>query len=66
MEMLGLGPILYQLSINLYLRQGMNVHPFLTGGVPGVGGTKAVFVNFSETKIFALAKVLVRFFESHS
>ena len=33
----------------------------------GLGwGTKAPFVNFSVSKIFYLAKVLVRFFKSHS
>ena len=33
---------------------------------PGVGVTKAPFVNFSVSKIFDLAKVHVRFVESHS
>ena len=33
---------------------------------PGVGVTKAPFVNFSVSKIFDMAKVHVRFFESHS
>ena len=33
---------------------------------PGVGVTKAPFVNFSVSKIFDLAKVHVRFLESHS
>ena len=32
---------------------------------PGVGVTKAPFVNFSVNKIFDLAKVLLRLFESH-
>ena len=31
---------------------------------PGVGVTKAPFVNFSASKMFDLAKVPVRFFES--
>ena len=34
--------------------------------VAGVGVTKAPFVNFSVNKIFGLAKVHVRFLESHS
>ena len=33
---------------------------------PGVGVTKAPFANFSVSKIFNLAKVPVRFPESHS
>ena len=33
---------------------------------PGVGVTKAPFANFSVSKIFDLAKVTVRFHESHS
>ena len=33
---------------------------------PWVGVTKAPFVSFSASKIFDLAKVTVRFFESHS
>ena len=33
---------------------------------PGVGVTKAPFVNFSVSKIFGLAKVPVRLFASHS
>ena len=33
---------------------------------PGVGVTKAPFVNFSASKIFDLAKVPFRLFESHS
>ena len=33
---------------------------------PGVGVTKAPFVNFSVSKIFDLAKVPVRLFASHS
>ena len=36
------------------------------GKKPGVGVTKAPFINFSVSKIFDLAKVTVRFFESHS
>ena len=34
--------------------------------IPGVEVTKAPFVNFSVSKILDLAKVHVRFFESHS
>ena len=37
-------------------------HPYTSG----VGVTKAPFVNFSVSKIFDLAKVHVRFLESHS
>ena len=39
-----------------------------TGGChgSGVGVTKAPLVNFSVSKIFDLAKVHVRFLESHS
>ena len=33
---------------------------------PGVGVTKAPFVHFSVSKIFDMAKVHLRFFESHS
>ena len=34
--------------------------------MPGVGVTKAPFVNFSVSRIFDLAKVPVRLFASHS
>ena len=33
---------------------------------PGVGVTKALFVNFSLSKMIDLAQVPVTFFESHS
>ena len=33
---------------------------------PGVGVTKALFINFSVSKNFDLAKVIFRFFEPHS
>ena len=36
------------------------------GHQPGVGVTKVPFVNFSISKIFDLAEVPIRFFESHS
>ena len=35
-------------------------------GGGGGGGTKAPFVNFSVSKIFDLAQVPLRLFESHS
>ena len=35
-------------------------------GTPGVGVTKAPFVNFSVSKMFDLEKVYARFLESHS
>ena len=38
----------------------------MTATHPGVGVTKALFVNFSVSKIFDFAKVPGRFFESHS
>ena len=42
--------------------RGLIIHP----KEPGVWVTKVLFVNFSVSKIFDLAKVPVRFFESHS
>ena len=35
-------------------------------GQPGMGVTKALFVNFSVSKIFDPAKVPLKFFASHS
>ena len=47
--------------------QNVIAHPCLNfNGGPGVGVTKAPFVNFSVSKIFDLAEVPVRLFVSHS
>ena len=55
------------LNIQYSLRPGdryVSDYLFITS--PGVGVTKAPFANFSVSKIFDLAKVPVRFPESHS
>ena len=68
-------PVKYECDANkltgTFARSKILLTEKLTNGalvtpIPGVGVTKAPFVNFSASRISHLAKVPVRFFESHS
>ena len=52
-------------AIKCHLFHNRNIWVGHSHMLPGVGVTKAPFVNFSVSKIFGLAKVHVRFPESH-
>ena len=50
----------------VFLNRFLVIDKLLPSTKPGVGVTKAPFLNFSVSKIFDLAKVPVRLFASHS